>query len=491
MRHPEKKMKHKTTRLKRVFVPLNVIAFVLFATTASFVSAQTFTTLHSFTQTEDPTAALIQATDGSLYGTTFGNPYDNQGGTIFKITPTGTLTGLYSFCGGDCPDASNPAGALIQATNGDFYGTTEYGGTGGNGVVFKITPTGEFTNLYNFCSLFGCADGENPLAGLVQSVKGDLYGTTYYGGTSGHAGTIFTITPDGTFKTLYNFCLVNGCPDGENPAAALIQASNGNFYGTTQSGGANNAGTIFQITPSGVLTTLHSFCSLGCSGGSLPLTGLVQASNGDLYGTSAGGANGSGTIYSITVSGAFATLYSLCSQTGCPDGSDANEAGLVEGTDGKLYGTTYEGGANNSGTIFSITTAGALSTHYSFWSQSGCADGSGPYAALVQDTDGAFFGTTVGGGVESGGVVFSLSTGLRPFVKTHPASGTVGTVIKVLGTDLTGATSVSFNGVAAAFEVVSSTYIATTVPAGATSGKVKVVTPGGTLYGNKSFEVLP
>jgi uncharacterized repeat protein (TIGR03803 family) len=215
-----------------------------------------------------------------------------------------------------------------------------------------------------------------------------------------------------------------------------------------------------------------------------------------LYGTTiVGGAYGSGTIFEITPSGTLTTLYNVCSQSGCPDGNYLY-AGLIQATDGNLYGVMDIGGANNGGTIFSMTLSGTLTTLHSFCSQPACADGQYPAAGLVQDTNGNLYGTTADGGANacSGltcGTVFSLSVGLPPFVETQPTAAKVGATVNILGTNLTGATSVNFNGKAATFTVVSSSEITTTVPAGATTGEVQVVTPGGTLLSNVSFRVLP
>jgi uncharacterized repeat protein (TIGR03803 family) len=279
----------------------------------------------------------------------------------------------------------------------------------------------------------------------------------------------------------------------------LVQATNGDFYGTTCCGGAHGYyGTIFKITPGGTLTTLHSFCAqTGCPDGRIPYSGaLIQASNGDLYGTaSEGGAADQGTVFKITPGGTFTTLYSFCSQSGCTDGAEPF-AGLVQATNGDLYGTTTNGGAYspalNAGTIFKITPGGTLTTLYSFCAQSACTDGEFPEAALVQDTNGEFYGTTVnGGGANNYGTLFSLSVRLGPFVETQTTVGKVGAAVKILGTDLTGATSVSFNGTAAAFTVDSPSLITTTVPSGATTGKVEVVTPSGTLSTHVPYRVRP
>jgi uncharacterized repeat protein (TIGR03803 family) len=214
---------------------------------------------------------------------------------------------------------------------------------------------------------------------------------------------------------------------------------------------------------------------------------LVQATNGKFYGTTyGGGANGDGTIFSITTGGTLTTLHSF----DATDGSHP-EAGLVQAANGKFYGTTYSGGANGDGTIFSITAGGTLATLYGFCAQTDCTDGAIPEAGLVHGTNGKFYGTTAFGGTSDYGTAFGISAGLGPFVETNPTSGNVGMAITILGTNLTGATSVTFNGTAAIFTVVSSSEITTNVPIGATSGTVQVVTPSGTLSSNVPFQVLP
>ncbi|HXM45605.1 MAG TPA: choice-of-anchor tandem repeat GloVer-containing protein [Bryobacteraceae bacterium] len=475
--------------------------FALCATAAIALPAQTFTTLRSLFGTDGayPSAGLVQAIDGNLYGTTYGggaNCAPFGCGTVFKISTGGTLTTCYSFCSqSDCADGGGPQAALVQAANGDFYGTTLNSGAT-RGTVFKITPGGTLTTLYNFCSHTGCTDGAQPYAGLVEATNGDFYGTTPSGGANcvsdGGCGTVFKVTPSGTLTTLYSFCPQSGCTDGEYPEAGLVQGPNGDFYGTTQAGGANGWGTVFKITPNGTLTTLYSFCSQsGCRDGEYPYGGLVRAVSGNFYGTTAnGGANDAGTIFKITPSGTLTTLHNFCSQSGCADGSDPQSA-LIQATDGNFYGTTLYGGNDASGTLFRITQSGAFTTLHSFCAQPGCPDGQYTYARLVQATNGDLYGTTSQGGANDLGTVFSLSVGLAPFVETKPTSGEVGAAIRILGSDLTGATSVTFNGTAAVFEVVAPTEISTTVPAGASTGTVQVITPSGTLSSNVSFQVLP
>jgi uncharacterized repeat protein (TIGR03803 family) len=464
-------------------------ALFLWATAAVTLPAQTFTTLHSFQQTDGagPISSLVQAADGNLYGTTqIGGTNGSGDGTVFKITRSGMLTSLYSFCSLlDCPDGALPGAALVQGPNGNFYGTTTQGGTAFDfGTVFTITPGGALTTLHDFCTQSPCTDGGVPFDALIVGPNGNFYGTTSQGGST--AGTVFKITSAGVLTTLHPFA----GQDGNLPTAGLAPAADGNFYGTTYYGGAADEGTVFKITPGGALTSLYGFCSQsGCPDGENPMSGLVQAADGSLYGTTVkGGANDQGTIFKITTDGTFTTVYSFCAQSLCADGG-LPHAALIQATDGNLYGTTTEGGAGNLGTIFTLTPAGALTTLYNFCALDNCRDGDLSYAALIQDTDGKFYGTTTSGGGANFGTVFSLSVGLAPFVETQPASGKVGIPVTILGTNLTGATSVKFNGVAAVFTVVSSSEITTTVPAGAITGTVKVKIAGHTLTSNVPFRV--
>ena len=398
--------------------------------------AQTFTSLVSFDFTNGANpynTSLVQGTDGNLYGTTLLGGA-NGGGTVFKVTPTGTLTTLHSFAGAPT-DGASPWAGLILGTNGTFYGTTILGGANNRGTVFSMTSEGVVTLLYSFCSQTDCSDGSGPEAPLIQATNGNFYGTTSEGGANEY-GTAFSITTGGTLKTVYNFCSVNGnvaCLDGDAPQAALVQASNGTFYGTTPGGGASEVGTVFSLTSGGTLTTLYNFCSQAdCTDGKNPYAGLVQATNGNFYGTTNTGGASYGTIFEISASGALTVLHSF-------DGTD---------------GFNSEGGN-----------------------------------ALFQATNGKFYGTTYSGGADGDGTIFSLAVGLGPFVRTLPTSGTVGTAVTILGTNLTGATSVTFNGTAATFTVVSSSEITTAVPTGATTGRVKVVTPSRTLTSNVNFRV--
>ncbi len=397
------------------------VVLVLCAGAAITSPAQVLTTLVSFDGTNgaNPWAPVIEGADGNFYGTTFcGGTQQGGCGTVFRVTPSGTLTTLYEFCSqSQCADGAEPAAPLVQASDGNFYGTTSAGGNrSGNclaigcGTVFRITPNGTLTTLHAFSG----GDGSYPYTGLLQARDGNLYGTTSDGaffkvtlngtftyisggiaasplvqGTDGNfygtttrgglsncgngCGTVFRVSPRGTFTRLYEFCSQQDCADGYAPVAGLVQASDGNFYGTTTYGGsggyhnlADYAGTIFRITPSGTLTTLYSFCSQpNCSDGDRPYGTLVQASDGNLYGTtqnggSGAGTYGAGTIFKITPSDAFTTLYNFCSPSPCNDGSTPY-AGLVQANNGIFYGTTTFG-VTGGGTVFSLQTNSSLLT---------------------------------------------------------------------------------------------------------------------------------
>ncbi len=501
--------------MRQFGLPLSVsILLALCLATAIASPARTFTTLASFDFKDGafPDGPLVQGTDGNFYGTTIGggnvnNTCTSYGcGTIFKITPTGTLITLYSFCSNpNCPDGYSPSISLAQGTDGNFYGTTGGGGGKAGGTVFKITSKGKLTTIYNFCSQPNCTDGEEALGGLVQGADGNFYGTTTHGGGTGsqQGGTVFKITTKGKLTTLYRFCSQPNCADGQIPYASLMQATDGNFYGTTLWGGTGQGfGTLFKITSRGALTTLYSFCSQpNCADGAIPYSPLVQGADGNLYGTTEGYGgdfygktqeNGeAGTVYRITPAGTLTTLYTFCSQPNCADG-EYPVGGLAQATDGNFYGTTSDVGVGLGGTVFEITAGGTLTTLYNF----GGSDGAVPYDGPVQATDGIFYGLTSAGGILSCdpnnggcGTAYSLSVGLGRFVMTRPTSGKIGKKVIILGNKLTRTSSVSFNGTAATFKVVSSTKITTNVPKGATTGFVTVTTPKGTLTSNIQFVV--
>lgn len=461
--------------------------------TALALPATTFTVIKRFNGTNGstPFGPVVQGLDGNLYGTAYSGGA-NGNGTVFKLTPAGVLTTLYSFCKvTNCTDGSSPAGGLVLGKDGLFYGTTQVGGTGSIGTVFSITPAGALSTIYSFCvNSTTCPDGAQPLNGLVQGGNGNFFGTTNEGGANGNFGTVFMVTPGGGLNTLHSFCADAGCADGSFPRPLLIQSIDSEYYGTTGTDGAHLRGTVFKITSGGALMTLYAFCALaGCADGAGPVAGVVQDKDHNYYGTTAFGgitnaqcASGCGTVFQLTPGGTLTTLHQFNSTDG------AVPLQLLRGSDNNLYGTTELGGANNQGTIFEITPTGTFTSLHSF---SG-GDGVHPQSGLMQDTDGSFYGTTeLAGTFNNDGTVYHLVTGLAPFVKTLPGYGRVGDVIEILGNHLTGATSVKFNGTSASFIFVSASDISTTVPSGATTGHVQVITPSGTLSSNVSFVVLP
>ncbi len=381
---------------------LNLVC-VIFAVCMMAVAApaQTFTTLIDFNGSNgaNPQASLIQGTDGNFYGTA-AQGGANGHGTVFQLTPGGTLTTLYSFCSlASCADGNAPEAGLVQGTDGNFYGTTQIGGTYNYGTIFKITSTGTLTTLHSF----HFADGAYPQATLIQAPSGTFYGTARQGGLVGGDGAVFKITPAGVFTALHSF----SGTDGTYPSAGLARAADGNFYGTTEIGGSGSycsgCGTVFKMTPTGTLTTLHNFDG---TDGINPLGTLVETSSG-FYGITNEGGNlscnspyGCGTVFKITPSGALTTLHRFHLTDG-----NAPTSGLTLGSDGNFYGTTQFGAAGVYGTVFEITSAGVLTTLHSFDN----TDGSNPIGGLLQASDGTFYGTTVVGGSSNDGTIFSLS----------------------------------------------------------------------------------
>ena len=490
----------------------NVGAFLLFCAAAAISSpAQTFTTLKAFDITDGalPQGTLVQGLDGNFYGTTVQGGRqagcDGGCGTVFKITPGGTLTTLHEFVGAD---GSYPHAGLVLATDGNFYGSAPGGSDGGAiSTAFEITPSGTLTIL-NSSFGFGVQTQDTSL--VQDTVNGDFYGIQ--GNIYGMDTNIFEMSPSGSVNTLYSFCTINTqCPvaNGANATGALVwDVYDGLFYGVTRFGGITKGGlasacsteggcgTIFEIGTGGHLKPLYRFT--GESDGAFPVGGLAQGTDGNFYGTATfgGGAFDGGVVFKISPTGTFTTLYKFCPTKSCVDGVFPVSR-LVQATDGNFYGTTYYGGLGDCsgqgcGTVFKITPDGTFTSIYSFCLGGfPCSDGMYPIDGLVQGTDGNLYGTTTGkdGKSYSQGTVFKISLGLAPFVKTLQLGAHTGTEVTILGTGLTGASSVSFNGASASFTVVSATEIRATVPAGATTGPIEVTTPSGTLQSNVAFRV--
>jgi len=377
----------------------NFIVAAIIAIGCINVSAQTLTTLHSFNGADgsSPEGTLVQGSDGNLYGTTpLGGAHAK--GTVFKIDSTGNLTTLHSFSGPP-GDGAVPVGGLVQGSDGNFYGTTASGGTFFQGTVFRITSSGATAVLHSFNSFLG--EGAVPVAGLVQASDGNFYGTTVVGGQH-FQGTMFKIDATGNLTTLHSFS--GSANDGSNPVAGLVQGSDGNFYVTTPSGGAHFQGIVCRISQGGGgFTVLHAFSGYPAEGG-VPFAALVRGNDGDLYGTTAvGGQHFRGTVFKIDEAGTLTTLHSF---NGSPDEGANPVAGLVQGSDGNFYGTTVLGGTHSKGTLFGIDATGSLTTLHSFSGSPN--EGALPLAGLVQGSDGNLYGTTTSGGTHGSGTVFNF-----------------------------------------------------------------------------------
>lgn len=368
------------------------LALALFLPLDSAHARRFETVLYAFTGGSDggsPAATLMDKA-GVIYGTTQAGGTSGAG-TVFSVAPDGTESVLYSFTGGS--DGGTPVGGLLKDSAGNLYSTTYFGGAGGAGTVFKLAPGGAETVLYSFT---GGNDGGYPPAGLIKDKAGDFYGTTQGGGT-GSAGTVFELAPNGTETVLYSF---TGGSDGNAPFAGVIRDRAGNLYGTTYGGGSTGNGTVFKLAPDGTETVLYSFT--GGSDGGTPVAGLIMDRAGNLYGTTyVGGAGAEGTVFKLAPDGSETVLYSF---TGGIDGGQP-VAGLDQRA-GHLYGTASAGGADGSGVAFRITPFGTETVLHSF---AGGSDGATPYAGLIVDGAGNLYGTTIQGGSGANGIVFALS----------------------------------------------------------------------------------
>jgi uncharacterized repeat protein (TIGR03803 family) len=481
---------------------LAIAAVVLALTALPVAHTQTYSVLYNFspgTKTGDPASPqssgiINQGHDGNLYSTTpAGGTLCSFCGVVFKITPSGTLTHVFDF------NYPNGAGytafsGLTAGTDGNFYGTTAAGGSFNFGTVFKISASGNLTNLYDFGTCkYPCKEGVYPKAPPVEGRDGNFYGTTPHSIDGTDNGVVYKLTPTGKLTTIYAF---NGSSGG-NPNDPLVLGTDGSFYGTTAKGGKTiqptcwgaspTCGTVFKITPGGKITFLYEFDQIHGAG---PLSPLVQGSDGNFYGTtSAGGdANGDGVIFKITPLGKLTVLHAL---NGSVDGKQPS-AGLVQVTDGKgntvaFYGATTAGGSKGFGTLYNISLSGAFTRIYDFDNTTGAT----PENTLFQNTSGILYGETFQGGSGGAGTFYSLDDKLPPFVSLVSTSGKVGDSIEILGQGFNGTTDVSFNGKVARFKVVSDTYLTATVPGGASKGSVTVKTSTGMLTSNHVFIVIP
>ncbi|HEY3778571.1 MAG TPA: choice-of-anchor tandem repeat GloVer-containing protein [Rhizomicrobium sp.] len=372
-------------------------AAVALAAFASGAQASDYNVIHDFDGTDgnQPIAGLILDGAGNLYGTAETGGVNNDG-VIFKMSPNGTETVLYSFTGS--ADGAYPDGSVsLDEKKGDLYGTASAGGASGNGIIYKLSKRGKLTALHNFD---GAGDGGYPTGPLVRDKLGDLYGVTFVGGADSY-GTVYELAANGSFAVLHTF---TGGGDGETPRSGLIRDGAGNLYGVAEGGGGGNCnfgcGVIYKIAPDGTFTTLYSFAD--SADGFYPIGGLYRDDAGDLYGTTLfGGAAGYGTAYSLAANGTHTVLYSF---TGGDDGAYP-EGTLIRNRSGRIYGTASLGGAYQDGTIFKIAPTNKENVVHTFDG----SDGTTPAVGLTKGKLGVFYGVTCCGGTNGNGVVFSVT----------------------------------------------------------------------------------
>lgn len=408
---------------------------------------------------------LIQSADGNFYGTTTtGGIGRNASGTVFKDTPTGELTTLYTFVAnldGNFPNGEFPS-SLVEGNDGFLYGTAS-GGVYGGGVVYKLSRTGTIHVLHSFCDPTSCDDGANP-SHLLLAADGNFYGDD-------QSGALFRITPTGGFTVLYTVSISLG----EGPSSlGMTQASDGNLYGATLGGGTVFT-TLFRLTPAGQFTILHTFRYPNFPSGT-----PNQASNGEIYGTWSGG------IFKSGLNGTAFTEFSL----------PRHFQAVTQASDGNLWSPIFNATDLPNGAVLKISTEGALLQTTTFDGANGAEPW--PYSPLVQASDGKLWGVTYAGGSVSGGdvangVIFALDAGLAApkasIVSFNPTEGKAGTTVKIHGNHFVGATDVTFNGVRAAFHALNTGNIVATVPPGATTGPIAVTNPGGTTLSSSHFTV--
>jgi uncharacterized repeat protein (TIGR03803 family) len=458
----------KNSRLFQYFVVAALVAL------SALVHGQTYTQLHNFDWHKEGAnpnnpALLAQGQDGNLYGTL--QTQLSFDGSIFISTLTGVVTSLHNFTG---PDGNTPQSGLSLGFDGNFYGSTETGGSSKDGTVFSYGSG--LTSIYSFSD---GSTGAYPWATPIQAPDGNIYGVTNNGS---NPGKIYQVTPAGVLTTI-------GTAPSQT-AAPMILGADGNLYGTTPNGGDFNEGTVFQLTITGKvpkLKIIHSFKTDGIDGTN-PAGPVMQGVDGKLYGTTVwGGKNGVGTVFVMTTGGGGSKVIHNFQTT---DGSNSY-SGLVQGSDKFLYGVAARGGLNSVGTLFKVNTTG---TTFADLHDFETATGDTPFGTPMLHTNGTIYGTTQHGGTPNTtyGVLFSFSNGLKPFASLVVIwSGKVGTQVGIIGQGFSNATGVKFGTGAGTFTAVSDTYMIATAAAGATTGNVTVLEPGGNLTTPQVFKVIP
>ena len=432
----------------------------------------------------NPEAGIVQGFDGFFYGATSASP-----GTLFQISPQGQFNSYFPV---------SAQGTPVQGTDHNFYGTTKTIGFNGGGTVFQATTQGQFNLLYTFPSYSYGGTGYlgSPAAGLVQGTDGNFYGTTtgiiyyyfgsnYYGGNTLTQGVVYKITPQGQQTVLHTFGDGSVTSDGADPTAALIQGSDGNFYGTTEFGGsgsnttsqnqtsASGAGTVFKITPQGQVTILHSFGGKdGSTDGQVPNGALVQGADGNFYGTTTyGGASGEGTIFRVTPQGSLTILHSFADGTVSNDGIKPS-SGLLLASDGNFYGTTPYGGEAYGGVIYKMTPQGQYTILHQFNDGTVANDGFLCQGTLVQGSDGNLYGTTASGGPNYstvggnsvGGSIFKVTLNLPALTSSTSVNGNLGVPFTYQAAASNATTSITATGLPNGLMINSATGLISGTP---------------------------
>jgi uncharacterized repeat protein (TIGR03803 family) len=451
---------------------LSIVSALVLFVVCPLLPAQTYTDLYNFNNSDGCCAnypsLLAQGEDGNIYGATTSG--GSGFGNIFRISPAGTFNSLFNFNG---TDGIGPQGGLSLGLDGNFYGTTYQGGTGHAGTIFKITPAGAQTVLYNFTNT---TDGAFPRVPPVQAPDGNLYGTT----GNGTVAVLYKITPSGAFTVMANLPSQSYSP--------LLLGTDGNLYGMTLLGGTFNRGTAFQYAPAKKkLKIIHNF-GTGTEGYS-PAGPLFQGVDGKLYGTATvGGTSAGGTVFQMSTGGKVVTLVNF--DASHPANGATPFAGVVQGSDGFLYGVASVGGANGLGTLFKVSTKG---TGFTVLHDFLTATGDSPLSTPLLHTNGKIYGLAFHGGSHTAyGAVYSYDAGLKPFVSQFVYySGKVGASVGILGQGFSNATGVKFGAGVGTFVASTDAFMTATVAAGATTGVITVLEPGGNLSSPQKYKIIP
>jgi uncharacterized repeat protein (TIGR03803 family) len=500
---------------KRAMQCLLILGLVL-NTSAPMAVAQsgTYTAVYPFAQVDgaNPTnpGMLSEGLDGNVYGTTLKSGVGSTSyGVLIGYSPLSGQLAPKDFTGG--ANGSSPLAGVTLGVDGNLYGTTEWGGNTGTvssgwGIVYKFTPGGSVapTNVYSFQNSTGIlADGGYPWTPPVQTQDGSLWGVSK---DPTGAGIWYKMNTSGTI-------LASGTLPSQTTAPMMVSLEGGTLYGTTPKGGTSNQGTVYRLKQDGTLPTpIHSFDSNNAGLGLGPAGPVIEGSEGVLYGTTCWGGltasgmtgtgiTGQGTVFRVSRDGSFfQSIHSFQDNANTFEGS-CPTAGLVQGSDGKLYGTTSQGGGGTTttiqGVLFRLNPDG---TNFEILHKFDSKSGYYPQSSLFLHTNGIIYGLTNKGGIAGNvgnyGVLYSYNAGLQPFAKlVSPWSGPVGTVINILGQGFYSATGVLIGGVAVPWTkwshptIVSDTWMQVTVPAGAKDGVVTVQEPSGNLVTREGFQI--